>query len=77
MDKQFAKEIKMKIGESVEVSKITEKLKTIKTELSNTEKQVRNIEKEIDSLIETNKNTDRRRKSLNRRLDVFLINKMN
>lgn len=70
-DKQFAEDIKSRIGATVDVSELEEGMKAISKQMTMVQKQIRNIEYDIDALTEDDRHVKRKRESLNRRLDDF------
>ena len=70
-DERFAEDIKQRIGTSIDVSEIDKEIDALSKQLSVVNKQVRNTERQIDDILEDDRHAERRRASLNKRLDEF------
>jgi len=68
-NEEFATDIKSRIGKSVDLSEIDSEIAWIKKQLSLAERGKRNLERDIDSILESDKHAERKRADLNRRLD--------
>lgn len=68
-NKEFAKEIKSRIGTQIDTTQIDKEIKNYETNLRQIENNKRRLENEIDSLPEDTKYRDRKLKDMNSRLD--------
>ena len=68
-NKEFAKEIKSRIGTEIDTTEIDKEIKNYETNLRQVENNKRRLEGEIDSLPEDTKYRERKLQDMNRRLD--------
>lgn len=68
-NKEFAKEIKSRIGTEIDTTEIDKEIKNYESNLRQVENNKRRLESEIDSLPEDTKYRERKLQDMNRRLD--------
>lgn len=68
-NEKFVDYVKMKIGQSVDVSEIEKELASYDKKLKALERNKKNLEKDIDSLLDDDKFANRKRTDMNKRLD--------
>lgn len=70
-NKEFAKEIKSRIGTEIDTTGINKEIKNYETTLRQVESNKRRLESEMDSLPEDAKYRDRKLQDMNRRVDTL------
>ena len=68
-NEKFVDYVKMKIGQSVDVSEIEKELASYDKKLKALERNKKNLERDIDSLLDDDKFANRKRNDMNKRLD--------
>ena len=69
LNEKFVDYVKMKIGKSIDVTEIENELASYDKKLKALERNKKNLEKDIDSLLDDDKFANRKRADMNKRLD--------
>lgn len=66
---QFAEDIQKQIGQKVDVSAMDAEIENCRKKLKKLEKSKANLERDIDAIIDEDRNAERKRRDMNKRLD--------
>lgn len=68
-NQQFAEDIQSQIGQKVDVSEIDIEIQNYRKKLTKLERSKSNLEQDIDSIYDDDKNAERKRRDMNNRLN--------